>query len=828
MTQARVLVVEDERIVALHLQQRLKTLGYDLASPAASGAQALERVRRERPDIVLMDIHIEGSMDGIETASEIHKEFHTPIIYLTAYSEAATLERARGTKPYGYLVKPFSERELHATIQMALERGAADAAIRESEERLHLALEAADMASWELDVSTRTVLHVGKAQRLFGHAHEVFSGSWDRFLEQVHAEDQHLVNRAFERTVDGHGLGVIEFRSVHPDGSVHWLKVQGRIFATDASRKKRLIGVIQDVTTRRHTETQLRQAATVFEATQEGILILDRQFVTLDSNRGYCAITGYEREDVIGRAAHLLSSPDLSVADWRIAQDTLAANRQWHGEIRGRRRNGEALPVLANIAAVADRHGQVSHYVALFSDLRAIRQAQDKFQHLAHFDPLTDLPNRLLAMDRLEHAMQAAERAQGKVGLLFVDLDHFKRINDTLGHSVGDDLLRTVATALRLAVRAEDTVARLGGDEFMVIVDRVEQPEAMGELADRVIAALSRPVTLSGMEFAISASVGISLFPEDGATQEDLIRAADTAMYAAKDAGRSGFSFYRKEMTERAALYMERDRDLRRGFEKGELRLHYQPQVDLTTGAIVGVEALIRWQHPIHGLRGADDVVPVAEKSRLIVGIGDWVLREACRQARAWRDAGLPPLRMAVNVSARQMDPDRLPDVVRQILEVTGLDPAALEIEITESTLQNDERCVATLRALKELGVSLAIDDFGTGYSCMGSLKSLPIDRIKIDRSFVQDIPHDRNDEAIAEAIIAMAHRLNLIAIAEGIETEDQKAFLQTQGCEEGQGYLYARPLTADAVAALLRERQRGDVPHGEERVGQGAEDAQA
>jgi diguanylate cyclase (GGDEF)-like protein/PAS domain S-box-containing protein len=808
MSQARVLVVEDERIVALHLQQRLKTLGYEIAAMAASGEQALERARSAQPDVILMDIHIEGAMDGIETALEIHKEAHTPVIYLTAYSEAATLERARGTKPYGYLIKPFSERELHATIQMALERSAADTAIRESEERLLLALEAADMASWELDVSTRTVLHVGKAQHLFGHAQEVFSGSWDRFLEQVHEDDRELVNQAFERTVDGQGLGVIEFRSVHPDGSVHWLKVQGRVFETDVRQKKRLIGVIQDITTRRNTEAQLRQAATVFEATQEGILILDRQFVTLDSNRGYCAITGYERDEVIGRPSHLLSPPTLSAADWGAAQKALATTRQWHSEIRGRQSNGEALPVLANVAAVTDRYGQVSHYVALFSDLTAIRHAQDKFQHLAHFDPLTDLPNRLLAMDRLEHAMQAAARNQNKVGLLFVDLDHFKRINDTLGHSVGDDLLRAVAKALRLAVRSEDTVARLGGDEFMVIVDRVDQPEAMGELADRVITALSHPVMLSGMEFAVSASVGISLFPDDGAAQEDLIRAADTAMYAAKDAGRNSFAFYRREMTERAALYMDHDRDLRRGFEKDEFRLHYQPQVDLATGAIVGVEALIRWQHPTHGLRGADDVIPIAEKSRLIVGIGDWVLREACWQAKAWRDAGLPPVRVAVNVSARQMNLERLPRIVRQILEDTNLAPDWLEIEITESTLQNDEECIATLHALKEIGVSLAIDDFGTGYSCMGSLKSLPIDRIKIDRSFVRDIPHDRNDEAITEAIIAMAHRLNLIVIAEGVETEDQKAFLQARGCEEGQGYLYARPMTADAVAALLRDRQ--------------------
>ncbi len=804
MAKARILVVEDERIVALHLQQRLQTLGYDVSTPVASGEQALASVCSDQPDLVLMDIHIEGSMDGIETADAISRRYHTPVIYLTAYSEQATLERARATKPYGYLVKPFSERELHATIQMALERRNADLAVRESEERLLLALEAAEMASWELDAATKSVLHIGNSHRFFGHSQEVLSGAWEEFLGRVHPEDREQVDRVFSHTSDHGGVCSVEFRSVHPDGSVHWLKIQGKLFHGQEDQKARIIGVMQDITEKRTVEVQLQQAAMVFESAQEGILILDKRLDVINFNRGYCAITGCQPDEIIGDFPHVLDTQAGTPVDRANMLATLAQTGRWHGEVIGRRRDDSRLPVLVNIASVCDAKGDVTHYVALFSDMTAIRQAQEEFQHLAHYDPLTDLPNRLLAMDRLQQGMNAAQRRNGTVALLFIDLDHFKRINDTLGHSVGDDLLRAVARRMRAAVRQEDTVARLGGDEFMVIVDRVEQPVRVAELATRIIDRVFEPITLAGAEFMVSASVGISLFPDDGATQEDLIRAADTAMYVAKDGSRNRFAFYTRDMTRKTTLYMERDRDLRRGFEQGELVLHYQPQVDLATGGILGVEALIRWQHPTAGLLGPDAVIPVAEKSGLIVPIGEWILREACRQARAWRVAGLPAVRMAINVSARQMNPQRLPAVVQALLDEPGLPADQLEIEITESTLQNEEDCLATLLSLKRLGVTVAIDDFGTGYSCMSSLKTLPIDRLKIDRSFICDIPQDPDSEAITEAIIAMAHRLNRGVIAEGVETVEQREFLRSRGCKEAQGYLYARPLTADALAALL------------------------
>jgi diguanylate cyclase (GGDEF)-like protein/PAS domain S-box-containing protein len=805
MMASRILVVEDERIVALNLQQRLIKLGYEVPAIVASGEHALQKMQDLRPDLVLMDINIEGPIDGIETAARIPNDLNIPVIYLTAYSEDATLERARGTKPYGYLVKPFSERALHATIQMVLERRSTDLALQDSEERLRLALEAAEMGSWELDVLSRKLMSTGTTDELFGFSSEFISGTWDALLNRVYFEDRAMVTSALDNAIMGESSCQIEFRSVRPSGELRWLRVQGKVFhARRDIGAHRIIGVVQDISDRKIAEQNLRQAATVFSASPDGILVLDKDLRILTANHSYCEITGEELEEVIGKQPHQLSSKLLPPQSRREILKTLQSNGTWTGDLRGLRKSGEHFPLLANIAAVRDEHGELTHYVVVFSDLSAVRNAEQKLYHLAHHDPLTGLPNRLLARDRLETALDRAKRRQSRIALLFIDLDYFKRVNDTLGHNVGDELLRTIAKRLQDCVRQEDTVARLGGDEFMVMLDRIERIEEVVIVTEKIIAALGLPMHLEGRELSISASVGISLFPDDAGNRDDLIRAADTAMYTAKGQGRNRYTFYTAKMTAAAIHYMELDQDLRRGLKQNELVLHYQPQIDMLNGQIIGVEALIRWQHPTKGLVGALDIIPIAEESGLIVEIGEWVLRRACEQAREWRDAGLPPLRIAVNVSARQMYQDRLISVIKTIFSETEMPPGQLEIEITESTLQSEEACLATLQALKSLGVTLAIDDFGTGYSCLSSLKNLPIHRVKIDRAFVRDIPQDLNDVAIAEAIIAMAHRLHLQVIAEGVETSAQEELLRSQGCDEAQGYLYAKPLSAAALIELL------------------------
>jgi diguanylate cyclase (GGDEF)-like protein/PAS domain S-box-containing protein len=805
MQAPRIMVVEDERIIALHLRQQLVKLGYQVVGVVASGEQALENVRELQPDVMLMDIHIEGELDGIETAARMPEDLQIPVVYLTAYSEEATLARARATRPYGYLLKPFAERELHATIQMVLERRTAEVALRESEERLRFALDAAEMGSWELDASTDLLLRMGQADQIFGFAPEVFSGAWQAFLDQVHEGDRGLVSDEFDRVLEQETLCQIEFRSVRPGGRVRWLKVQGKRFPAKASGGKRIIGVVQDVTERRAAEERLRQAATVLEATTDGILILDDQLRVITANHGYCAMTGYPEQELLGSRPTLLIPEALAVDVREAFSHALGVSGQWRSEIHGRRKNGDEFPVLTNVVAVAGTHDELPHYVAVFTDMTAVRKAEDELQRLAHYDPVTELPNRLLAVDRLEHALERAARRSGRVALLFVDLDHFKHINDTLGHDAGDELLRAIAQRMREGVRTEDTVARFGGDEFLVLLEDVGSSEDVGRIANKMLAAISQPTLLTGREVTISGSIGISFYPEDGTSREDLIRAADTAMYVAKENGRQSYSFHTTEMTTTARHHMALDQALRRAVQRRELTLRYQPQISMRTGQIIGIEALLRWQHSAKGLLGAGEVIPIAEKSGLILELGQWALGEALRQAKEWLTAGLPPVRIAVNVSALQVQRGRLLHSVTQALEAAAILPGQLEIEITESTLQSEPDCLTGLQALRRLGVTLAIDDFGTGYSCLSSLKTLPINRLKIDRAFVRDVPHDPNDAAIVEAIIAMAHKLDLGVVAEGVETVAQEKFLRERGCDAAQGYLYAHPMAPEPMADLLR-----------------------
>ena len=803
MAIGRILIVEDETLVQLDLSLQLTQLGYDVVGAARSGEEALALISRTRPDLVLMDVTISGEIDGVETAQQIPPDLHVAVIYLTAYSEESTRARAGETKPYGYLLKPIDPRELHGTIQIALERRAALQAVSASEEHLQLALHAAQMASWEWDPAKRT-LHFGAGSTgIIGNAAANGYCTEVEFLADVDPDDRAVVQDMFDHLLSGQALCDAEFRYRHRTDAARWLKFQGRAFPGRESLPRRVVGVAQDITERRETEQQLRQAATVFEATQNGILILNPALKVIAANGGYSAITGFGEEEVVGSKPFILT-PEAHLTGFDTLLAALAETGEWRGECRGQRKDAQLFPTMMNIAAVTDPAGDIAHYVVVLSDISALRRAEDELAHLAHHDPMTGLPNRLLALDRLDRALERGQRRKEGVAISFVDLDHFKQVNDTLGHAAGDELLRTVAKRMQSCVRSEDTVARLGGDEFMVIMDRVSSPADVAGIAAKIQAVVAEPLHIGEHELSASCTIGISLFPGDGTGREELIRAADTAMYFAKEQGRGSCSFYNREMSVKAVQYASNTRDLKRGLAQDELRLFYQPQISIENGAVVGMEALVRWQHPKSGLLGAEHVIPLSERGGLIVDVGNWVLLHACRQLKAWQGAGLPDFRVAVNVSARQMHSGRLLDTVERALAETGILPSSLEIEITESTLQNEECCLETLNGLSRLGVTLAIDDFGTGYSCLSSLKNLPIDKVKIDRAFIKNIVDDRSDVAITEAILAMAHRLNMGVIAEGVETRAQEGLLRSQGCDQAQGYLYSKPMPAEAVPGFL------------------------
>lgn len=566
---------------------------------------------------------------------------------------------------------------------------------------------------------------------------------------------------------------------------------------------------LHDLSHSRQTEERLRLAASVFENTDEGVVITDAQAKVVEVNRAFSRILGYSREEVIGKNPRLWQSGRHDQSFFRDLWRALNETGLWRGELWNRRKNGEVFPTWLTISSVKDAQDQLTHYVGVFSDISQIKHSQKQLDHLAHHDALTDLPNRLLLSERLEQAIRHAERHGTQLALIFLDLDHFKHINDSLGHSAGDQLLQAVATNLVQVVREDDTVSRLGGDEFVLLLEDIGKPESAAIAAQKLMAAFARPFILVNQEVRVTASLGISLYPRDGEDPDTLLRNADAAMYRAKEQGRDNYQFYTEELTRNAFERVLLENSLRLALEQDELRLVFQPQLNLQNKQIIGVEALLRWQHPQLGLVPPARFIPIAEECGLIHPIGDWVLHSACRQAREWLDRNIDIGRMAINIAGPQLQRGRLADRVRNALAETGLPASRLELEITEGFIMQQARsAVDQLHELRELGVTLAIDDFGTGYSSLSYLKALPIHKLKIDRSFIHDIPDDPNDMAIANAVIALGKALQLAVIAEGVESEEQAAFLQRAGCGEAQGYLFGRPMEAQALVLLMSEME--------------------
>jgi len=547
-------------------------------------------------------------------------------------------------------------------------------------------------------------------------------------------------------------------------------------------------------------EARLELWAKVFEASSECIMVTSADRVIVTVNRAFCRGTAYELSEVVGELPDFMRSDRHTDGFFNQLWKTAKVRGSWQGELWIKRKSGETFPVWAVLNALRDERGTITHYVAAFLDISERKDNERRISHLAHHDTLTDLPNRALCLDRLGVAIQQADRNTRRVGVLFLDLDRFKNINDSLGHHIGDGLLRSVARCLLEAVRAGDTVSRLGGDEFVIIFNGVADSDEISQIVERrLIPLVRRPHDVDGAELHISCSVGIAVYPEDGRDVETLMRNADAAMYQAKQEGRNNAQFFTAEMDRCARERMEIEHDLRSAVERGELRLYYQPRVDAHSGSLLGVEALVRWQHPKYGLVPPSRFIPVAEECGLIVPIGYWIFSEACRQQAAWRDDGPGDIPVSVNLSVAQFRDGGLLDTLRTALKLHGTNPAHIELELTESLLMEDmASTIEILHLIKALGVVLSVDDFGTGYSSLNYLYRFPIDKLKIDQSFVSDMLDDPKDLAITQAIIGLGHTLGLRVVAEGVETIEQRLALSAAGCDELQGYYFSKPLPAD------------------------------
>ena len=556
---------------------------------------------------------------------------------------------------------------------------------------------------------------------------------------------------------------------------------------------------------RKQAETQLQLVARVFEQGGEVIVITDSRSRIIRVNNAFTRVTGYTEAEALGRNPNMLSSGKQDAAFYRGMWDAINARGQWHGEMWNRRKDGSVYPEWLSISVLRDANGAVTNYVALATDISKRKQDEEHIRQLADFDPLTQLPNRRLLQDRVENALGRAQRHQTSVALMFLDLDRFKHVNDSLGHHRGDELLVQVAKRLKTVLREQDTVCRLGGDEFVLLLPDTDAAGA-ANVATKLIASASERYLIDHQELSITFSIGIALYPTDGQDFSTLSMSADTAMYRAKQGGRNAFCFFTSEMQAESIRVLNLENGLRRALEDKQLFLMYQPQISMQTGRVIGVEALIRWQHPTLGRISPVDFIPIAEESGLILPIGEWVLRTACQQLRAWRDSGLALDLVAVNVSAVQFRHVNLPDLVAQVLADTGLPARHLEMELTEGVaMENPLAAIETMRKLDAQGVRLSLDDFGTGYSSLNYLKRFQVYKLKIDKSFVQDVTHDPDDRAIVTAIIGLAQSLGFTTIAEGVETLGQLAFLREHGCDEVQGYLHSPPLPVDELEAYVR-----------------------
>ncbi len=772
-------------------------------------------------DVVFSDIASAGLSVFDALAALKEKDLDVPFLVVSETLGEKTAIRAmkagaQNCIPRAALLRlcTILERELREA-QIRRERRQAQKAFSESALRFResedvfrrAALQSADLVH-ECDRASGRITWFGDIDRILGCAPDEFPRTVDAWEKVIHPEDRARVAANASRHFETGEPFFEEYRVQTWDGrTLHWHH-SGTLLPAGGGRAARSIGTLTDITGRRQIEEALRVSErryrALFERNLAGVYRSTIEGRLLDCNESFARIFGYaSREEALRQAAwdFYVKPEDREAALAKLVERKSLTNY----ELCLRRKDGSLVWVLQNENLVEGPDGRLSVIEGTTIDISERKQAEEQVKHLAFHDPLTNLPNRLLFNDRLTLAVAQAHRHNQRLAVLFLDLDRFKVINDSLGHSIGDELLRQVAERIQEYVREGDTVARLGGDEFTLLVPGISAEEDAAKIARKICEAIHDPFWIDGRELFVTTSVGVSVYPSDGHDGETLVRNADSAMYRAKEQGRDNYQLYTPAMNAKAVERLSLESRLRQAVANDEFELHFQPFIDLRTAEVLGAEALIRWRHPELGLIPPMDFIPIAELSGLIVPIGEWVLRTACAEARKWHKKGFPGLTVSVNLSSRQFQQTDLLSQVTRALDETGLEADKLDLEITESNaMQNAEHSINTLRGLKKQGVRISMDDFGTGYSSLNYLKRFPIDRIKLDQSFVRDLPTDKDDAAIAMAVIAMGRSLELIVIAEGVETEEQLAFLKGHECDQLQGFLLSRPLPPEAFDRFL------------------------
>ncbi|MEE2001752.1 EAL domain-containing protein [Alkalimonas sp. MEB108] len=685
--------------------------------------------------------------------------------------------------------------------------------LQQTLQRYRSFIQASNTGGWEYDHSRNFLKCSQEYFSMLGRRREHYDQSGQdnlaaTWLDLMHPDDVTAASQAFiDYLQQPDGMYESQFRMRHQDGHWVWVLSRGRAMLNeDGSLSPIVVGTHIDISSQKQAEMRLRLLEQLFEQSSEGMLVTDPNHTIVLVNRAFTAISGYSSDEVMGQTPKLLSSGKHNKDFYQAMQQAIQRHGSWQGEIWNRRKNGELYPEWLSISQIRDAKGQLSHYVALFSDISTYKQDQEKLNLLAHFDTLTQLPNRTLLIDRTEQAIQRAKRAGQQIAMLFIDLDRFKKINDALGHDIGDEVLVQAAKRLQAMTRSQDTLSRLSSDEFILLLPDTNQ-EAAGRLAKRILETMQTPYQFAKEPLSISASIGIAIFPNDGANFFELNKHADIAMFKAKEDGRNKYCFFTAGMQSQFNRQLQLENALRLAITNNQLQLAYQPQLCLEKNTLTGFEALLRWQHPELGFISPAEFIPVAEHSGLMIKLGEWVLQHAIQQQKRWYQHGYTELVMAINLSPVQFRQPELLDIISTQLELAKLPAHCIELEITESAMVEDaEQAIKTVDAIRHKGISLAIDDFGTGYSSLSYLKRFHLSKLKIDQSFVRELLDSPEDRAIVTAIIRMAQSLGLRTIAEGVETAEHQSLLQQLGCDDIQGYHYGRPMPAEAATAFIQQ----------------------
>ena len=820
-TPTRVLLIEDDPADARLIQDSLADTagGIFLVEWVTQLSAALERLGRAGVEVILLDLTL-PDVQGIRAYEQVLQAApNALILVLSGASDEELARQAVLLGAHDYFSKAHIDAHwLPRALRYVIERTQTRSALQTSEARFRAISDASPLGIFVSDAHGDCVYTNAAYQAISGLSFEQALGT--RWSEAIHPEDRERVLDEWRAAAKGQEPFQTEYRFLQDGKGIVWTRVSSAPMR-DGARSYGRVKTVEDISERKAAELRLQlaeealfdekeRAQVTLDSIGDAVLTTDLRGRMTYLNRVAESMTGWSNDDALGRPLEQV----FKIIDGATRQTAL--NPALHAIRANRnvglvtncvlvRRDGFEAAIEDSAAPIHNRDGQTSGAVIVFHDVSEARAMALKMSHLAQHDFLTGLPNRMLLTERLSQAIGLAQRHGKQVALLFLDLDFFKNVNDSLGHAMGDQLLQSVAERLVSNVRATDTVCRQGGDEFVILLTEIEQPLDAALIAEKLLEAFAEAHLVGGQELHITLSIGISVYPDDGVDLDAILQNADTAMYHAKADGRNNFQFFHSDMNTRAVRRLLIEGSMRRALRQTEFLLHYQPQIDLASGVITGCEALVRWLDPDIGLIPPGQFIPVAEESGLIVPIGRWVLREACRQVRVWQEAGLRIVPVAVNISAVEFrHKDFLAGLVL-ILEETGLPPDCLELELTESILMHDvEASMTTLDALKAMGVKLAIDDFGTGYSSLSYLKRFPIDTLKIDQSFVRDIATDVDDATIVSAVIGMGRNLNHRVIAEGVETHEQFVFLSTRQCPEAQGFLFGRPVPADDFVRLL------------------------